>query len=327
MKKKPKEKHVLLKLFRPIIVWWIKFSGIFFRSTFFYYLTTVQRRIFDRHKLTTNAAAISFFFLLSLIPMLFILIAILASFVNSPEQAEKYLLSFIENRVPEGGRQFILELTIKSNLIQNVKDILSNRGWIALVSVASLLWTSSGAFSAIEDAMNTIFGVQSRNYFVSRLVEMSMVIITGSLFLMSNTVTAIIEALQQYHVEIFGLDFSNLPYLWDLLTTVMPYVLTIAMFYIIYKILPKTPIYKRAALLGATVAGVLLELSIYLFAYYVKNFSSYNAFYGSVAGIVISIFTIYLSSIILLIGAEITEIANSKVDSVKELAITIKEFE
>jgi len=327
MEKRKKETHFLLKIFRPIVVWWIKISGLFFRSSFFYYTTTVQQRIFDRHKLTTNAAAISFFFLLSLIPMMFILMAILGSFVQSPEEAEKYLLGFVQDRIPESAQQFVLELTVKSNLIQNVKGILNNRGWIALVSVASLLWTSSGAFAAIEDAMNTIFGVRSRNYFVSRLVEMSMVVITGSLFLMSNTLTAIVATLRQNHTNIFGIDFSNLPYVWELCSTVMPYILTIAMFYIIYKILPRTTIYKRAALLGATVAGILLELSIYLFAYYVKNFASYSAFYGSVAGIVISILSIYLSSIILLIGAEVTEIANTQVESKKELAITIKEFE
>ena len=48
--------------FRKLIVWWIKIAGMIFKSDIFYYVTTVQTRIFDRHKLTTNAAAISFFF-------------------------------------------------------------------------------------------------------------------------------------------------------------------------------------------------------------------------------------------------------------------------
>lgn len=319
-------KSRLLKTFRPMITWWIRLLGLIVRSPVYYYVTTVQKRIFDRHKLTTNAAAISFFFLLSMIPLLFIVISIVASFVQSPEQAEKFILGYAIDRVPESARQFIVDMILKSNLIENVKSLMENRGWVSLVSIGALLWTSSGAFAAIEDAMTTIFGVKGRNYFVSRLVEMSMVLITGSLFMLSNMVTAIVETLKQSRMVLLGVDFSDLPYLWELTTDVLPYIVTVAMFYIIYKILPKTQIYVRAALLGAAVAGILLELTIYGFAYYVKHFARYDAFYGSVAGIVITIFSVYLASIILLVGAEVTEIANTKVESDKELELTIQEL-
>lgn len=318
---------VLVKRFRSLIVWWIKVLGWIFKSPVFYYITTVQSRIFDRHKLTTNAAAISFFFLLSIVPLLFIVISILGSFVQSPEEAEKFIVDFVSQRVPLSARQFILDLVVQSNLINNVKGMLEYKGWISVISIVSLLWTSSGAFAAVEDAMSTIFGVKARNYFVSRLVEMGMVLIIGSIFLLSNMVNAILQMLKDSEAQIFNIDFSNLPYVWEWITMVMPVSLTIAMFYVIYKILPRTDIFNRAAFLGALVAGVLLELSIHGFAYYVQNFAKYSVFYGSVAGVVITIFSIYLSSIILLIGAEITEIANTEIENRKELSLTIKEFE
>ncbi len=317
----------LMTRFRKLIVWWIRFSGWIFKSDIFYYITTVQSRIFDRHKLTTNAAAISFFFLLSIVPLLFIVISILGSFVQSPEEAETFIVDFISNRVPLSARQFILDLVVQSNLINNVKSLLENKGWVGIISIASLLWTSSGAFAAVEDAMSTIFGVKGRNYFVSRLVEMGMVLIIGSIFLLSNMFNAILQMLKDSKAELFGIDFSNLPYLWEWVTLVMPVTLTVTMFFVIYKILPRTYIYKRAALLGSAVAGILLELSIHGFAYYVQNFAKYSVFYGSVAGVVITIFSIYLSSIILLIGAEITEIANTRLENKYELRLTLKEFE
>jgi membrane protein len=317
----------LVKRFRKIAVFWVKISGYVVKSPVFYYTMTVEDRIFERHKLTTNAAAISFFFLLSIIPMLFIVISIIGSYVQSPEEAQKFILQFIAQRVPEGSRQFIVDVMSQSHVSENVKSLMDNKGWISVVSIGSLLWTSSGAFSAIQDAMATIFSVQTRNYFVSRLVEMGMVLIVGSLFLLSTMISAIIQTLKENETQIFGIDFSNLPYLWDVITEVLPYVVTIATFFIIYKILPKTDIFNRAALLGAVVAGILLELSIYLFAYYVSNFARYSAFYGSVAGVVITIFSIYLASIILLVGAEVTEIANTKMENKKELSLTVKEFD
>jgi membrane protein len=317
----------MMTRFRKLIVLWIKLNGLIFKSDVFYYITTVQSRIFDRHKLTTNAAAISFFFLLSIVPLLFIVISILGTFVKSPEEAEKFIVDFVSNRVPESARQFILDLVVQSNLINNVKGLLENKGWVSVISIGSLLWTSSGAFAAVEDAMATIFGVKARNYFVSRLVEMGMVLIIGSIFLLSNMVNAILQMLKDSETQIFNVDFSNLPYVWEWITVIMPVSLTIAMFYVIYKILPRTDIYNRAALLGAVVAGVLLELSIHGFAYYVQNFAKYSVFYGSVAGVVITIFSIYLASIILLIGAEITEIANTRFENRRELTLTIKEFE
>ena len=318
---------VLMKRFRGLILWWIKLLGWIFKSPIIYYIKTVQIRIFDRHKLTTNAAAISFFFLLSIIPMMFIVISILGTFVQSPEEAESFIVKFISNRVPESSRDFIMGLIVQSNLINNVKSLLNNKGWVSVISIGSLLWTSSGAFAAVEDAMATIFGVKARNYFVSRLVEMGMVLIIGSFFLLSNMFNAILQMLKDSKTDMFNVDFSNLPHVWDIVTVVMPVSLTIATFYVIYKILPRTDIFNRAALLGALVAGTLLELSIHGFAYYVQNFARYSVFYGSVASVVITIFSIYLASIILLIGAEVTEITNTKMENTRELNLTIREFE
>jgi len=317
----------LVKKFRPLIVWWIKTTGKIFKSDVFYYITTVQRRIFDRHKLTTNAAAISFFFLLSIVPMLFILIAIIGSLLDSPEEAEHTIIQLMGDRAPEHTRQLLISMITESKLIANVKALMANKGWVGLVSVASLLWTSSGAFAAIEDAMTTIFGVKGRNYFVSRLVEMSMVLVTGSLFLMSNMVNIILQTIRRHGKEFFGIDISGISFLWHWASAVLPYVITVGLFYLMYKILPKTKIYKRAALIGAAVAGVLLEGTIFGFSYYVKNFSRYDAFYGSVAGIVITFFCVYLASIILLIGAEVTEIANTRIENKKEMEITLHELE
>lgn len=317
----------LVKKFRRFIVWWIEFLGWLYKTPVIYYVQQVQQRIFDRHKLTTNAAAISFFFLLSIIPLLFIVLSIIASFVQSPEEAQAYISDTLTHRVPDTARDFVMQLIQKSNLTESVTSILENKGWISLVSIGSLLWTSSGAFAAIEDAMSTIFGVRGRNYFVSRLVEMGMVIIIGCLFLLSSLISGIVHWLQENHITFFKIDFSNLPYVWDIITNAMPYALIVLTFYVTYKILPKTEIYDRAALLGALVASILLELTLYGFSYYVQNFSKYNVFYGSVAGVVISVFTIYLASIILLVGAEITEIANTRLENERELAQTIREFE
>ncbi|HMV26948.1 MAG TPA: YihY/virulence factor BrkB family protein [bacterium] len=317
----------IVKKFRRFIIWWIEFLGWLYKTPVIYYLQQLQQRIFDRHKLTTNAAAISFFFLLSIIPLLFIVLSIIASFVQSPEEAQAYISETLTNRVPDTARDFVLQLIQKSNLTESVTSILENKGWISLVSIGSLLWTSSGAFAAIEDAMSTIFGVRGRNYFVSRLVEMGMVVLIGCLFLLSSLISGIIHWLQENHITFFQIDFSNLPYVWDIITNALPYVLIVLTFYVTYKILPKTEIYDRAAMLGALVASVLLELTLYGFSYYVQNFARYNVFYGSVAGVVISVFTIYLASIILLVGAEITEIANTRLENERELAQTIREFE
>ncbi len=315
-----------VKKYRKLIVWWIGVLGWIYKSPVVYYVTAVQKRILDRHKLTTNAAAISFFTLLSIVPLLCVVIAILASFVASPEEAQSYLLNFIGDKVPENARQFVFDLITQSKLISNVNSVLDNRGWIGAISVGSLLWTSSGAFAAVEDAMTTIFGVKARNYFVSRLVEMGLVIVIGALFLIASFISGIVAWLHTNNVIFLGVDFARLPYIWELITEILPYSLVLLTYYVVYKILPRTNVHFRAAITGAVVAGVLLYLALGGFSYYVSNFSKYNAFYGSIAGVVISMFTIYLASIILLIGAEMTEIVNTEIVSREELRVTIKEF-
>ena len=86
----------------------------------------------------------------------------------------------------------------------------------------------------------------------------------------------------------------------------IPFLMSTVAFFLIYRLLPNRTISTKSALIGGLVAGILFEIAKRLFAYYVIHFPSQQAIYGAFATIPIFLLWIYLSWIIILLGAEIT---------------------
>jgi len=80
-------------------------------------------------------------------------------------------------------------------------------------------------------------------------------------------------------------------------------------FVLCYLILPDRRIGWRPALIGGVAAGMLWELAKQGFAFYVANFVDYNSIYGSLGGLVILVMWVYLSAVMLLLGAEVASVS------------------
>lgn len=86
----------------------------------------------------------------------------------------------------------------------------------------------------------------------------------------------------------------------------IPFLTTTMAFFVIYRLLPNRTVSAKSAVIGGLVAGILFEIAKRLFAYYVVHFPSQQAVYGAFATIPIFLLWIYLSWMIILLGAEIT---------------------
>jgi membrane protein len=93
--------------------------------------------------------------------------------------------------------------------------------------------------------------------------------------------------------------------LWEIPSILVPALVTFASFAALYRWVPASHPRWRDVLPGAIFAGVLFEVLKNSFAIYIANFNNYDVIFGSLAGIAIFLFYVYLSAIILLIGAEV----------------------
>ena len=254
---------------------------------------------FDENDLFTSAAAMSYFGLLTLFPALLLLLA-----VSNRTSTGAEMLSQIMQAYP-GSREF-LRATIRS---------LAGVGpGVLITCITVVLWAGSWVFAVIERAVNRIWGTKPRKFLHGRFLTVGMIFAAGMVLLLSVFATSILVTLQHY-VGMLPLRvlerFSWLMILgsafWQLVFLLSSMLVTFTMFVLVYKFMPNTSVQLRDTIPGAVLAGILWELAKYVFALSLHYFH-YDQIYGSVGAVVAVLTWGYVSSLILLFGAQLTEV-------------------
>jgi membrane protein len=252
----------------------------------------------------TMAAAIAYYALFSFFPVVLLMITV-SSFFFSSATAQKGVIAWAERYIPASG-----------DLVRaNIGQILRVRGTVSIAALLGLLWSASGVFTALDRVINRAWDVSElRPFWQQKLLAFSMIVGAGSLLLISIISTTFFNVIRRLRVPLMGwpllgkwLMFTNL------LSTFLPVLLTISIFFLLYKILPNTSVRWSDVWLGALLAGLGWELAKYLFTWYLTNFASYNLVYGSVALLIAFLAWSYYTGVILILGAEFTaEYAKSR---------------
>jgi len=262
---------------------------------------------FARQHHILYAAAISYYGLISLVPLLALIISVFSLFLQSNEAqaaAHKALAATFPS--------------IPMESIVNAVDIVSSiSSWAIIIYLLGLIWAGAYFFESIERVINAIWsGTSTRTFYIRKIIGMVIVVICGLLLfattILSTVWTTVIQVTKTYEVE--WLQISGLI---EQLTTLIPLVIIIIMLTIIYKSLPARRIPWRAAFAGGLFCGVFWELFKRIFSLFaVSNNSAYNAFYGSLASVIILMLWIHISAIILILGAHIGCIVQERMDGV-----------
>ncbi len=254
---------------------------------------------FHDNDLFTSAAAMSYFGLMALFPALLLLLAISHQIAAATE-----LLTRAVDVYP-GSRAFLRE-TIRS---------LSAVGPGAIITcVVIVLWAGSWVFSVIERALNRIWGTTSRTFWHGRALTIGMIGIVGLVLSLSVLLTSILLALREIAANVSPLQMSRYPMLisvgsafWQGVFAILSYLVTVVLFVLVYRFMPNAEVTFRDTLPGAIIGGVLWELAKYLFAWSL-NYFHYDQIYGPVGAVVAVLTWSYVSSLILLFGAQLTAV-------------------
>src|SRR3990170_4161628 len=250
---------------------------------------------FQADQCTHLAAAISYYAVFSLFPLLLGLIALASLFFEAPS---------VRAAIVEGVTSVLPAST--DLVIRNIDQVVEERETLGLVSIVGFLWSAMAVFGAIRRAVNRAWDVERTRPFVrGKLLDLMLVISLGVLMALSIGLTWFFQTIATLQVPLLGLQpFGGNP-LWNLVRALTPLAITVLVFMLLYKYVPNARVGWFPALLGAAVAAPLFELTKLLFVWYAENVANYSLVYGSVGAVIALLTGAYISAVILLLGAEI----------------------
>ena len=252
---------------------------------------------FHEHDLFTSAAAMSYFGLMALFPALLLMLAI-----SNKLAAGSELLSHAVDVYP-GSSKFLRD-TIGAFSELSIGAIIT--------CVIIVLWAGSWVFAVVERAVNRIWGTTSRAFLHGRALTVGMVGVVGLILAFSVVLTSILIAMREMTGGLSPRQIARYPLLmsvgsafWQVLFFGGSYLITVVVFICIYRFMPRAAVTLRDTLPGAFLAGLLWELAKYIFAASLQYFH-YDEIYGSVGAVVAVLTWSYVSSLIMLFGAQLT---------------------
>ncbi|MGI2335238.1 MAG: YihY/virulence factor BrkB family protein [Dehalogenimonas sp.] len=248
------------------------------------------------------AAGVAYFAVLSLFPLLLGFISLAGIFLPSAE-VQQAILEFTEQNFP-----------IASEIVvENIESIIDSRGVIGVISLLALFWSSSNMFTAIAIALNKSCGVGDRHpFYLRKPRDIALSLGAGFLFLFSGVLPTAISIIPKADLPFIG-DSTNF------ILTLIGAGLSLLVFLVLYSFLPTHRNLWRYTWPGALVGTLLFEILRYVFILFVSNFSNVQLVYGTIGSAIALMVWIYLSAMILLIGAEF----NGQLKRVNEGTLTL----
>jgi membrane protein len=269
------------------------------------------------------SAALSYYTIFSLPPLLIIIISLSGIFFGT-DAVQGQIFGQIKGLVGSEAAMQIQET------IKNVK--LSNSNIFATILGAIILIIgASGVFAEIQDSINYIWGIKAKpkrgliKFVFNRLMSFSMIGSVGFLLLVGLIVNSIMNVLNKKLLTYFPHESVYLFYVFNILFV---FIIITLLFTVIFKLLPDGKIAIRDCLVGASFTAILFMIGKFIIGFYLGNFNI-ASIYGAAGSIILILAWVYYSSIILYFGAEFTKVyakTHGKKIIPKAYSIQIKKY-
>lgn len=244
-------------------------------------------------QITLRAMGLVYTSLLSLVPVIAVSFSVLKGF-GVHNQVEPLLLSMLE---PLGERASV----ISSQIIEFVDNM--DVGVLGFIGLGFLFYTVISLMQKIENAMNFIWHVETSRTMSERFRDYLSVLVIGPVLVFASLgLTASITAMPVVEAMTETLWFGDLAGLGG---RIIAYAMVAAAFAFIYAFMPNAKVKIGSALIGGLVAGLLWNIAGWAFASFVVSSGNYAAIYSSFATLVLFLIWLYVSWLILLLGAAI----------------------
>jgi membrane protein len=240
------------------------------------------------------AAQLSYYFFLALFPAILFLLA---------------LASFFPLQDASGDLVRLLRPVASEDVIQIVVDQIrriseAGDGGLLTFGVLAALWSSSAAVVAITSALNTAYDIEeARPWWKVRLIAIGLTIVLALFLLLSTSLVLAGPEVAEYLGNTLRLG-PLVEWTWKILQWPLVFALVSTALGVVYYVAPDADQDWVWITPGAVVATVLWLVASLIFRVYVTRFSDYNAAYGAIGGVMVLMLWFYVSSLAILVGAE-----------------------
>lgn len=266
------------------------------------YLAKETFKGFSDDKVMKKSAALSYYTIFSLAPLLLIMMWTV-SFFYGEDAIEGRVFSELSDNIGATAANQI------QDIIQKIS--LSEKSGIAIIiGIGTLIIGSTTVFIEIQDSINTIWGVKAkpekgwRKMLVDRVLSFSIIIGLGFLLIVSLIASTLIELLSGYLLAIFP---DSMAVLFNLVNFGLTFIIISILFGVIFKFLPDAEIKWKHVRSGAIFTAALFILGKFLISLYMQ-FTAPESAYGAAGSIIIILLWVYYTAAILYFGAEFTKV-------------------
>lgn len=258
-------------------------------------MTLLAFRGFKEDKCQLRASALTFYTLLSIVPVMAMAFGVAKGF-----GFEKMLENTLTEQLQGQGEAITKIIQFAQQLLENTKG-----GIVAGVGILILFWTVIKVLGNIENSFNAIWGIKKSRTMGRKFADyLSIMLICPLLFIMSSSVTVFVTGFIASIIE----KLSFLGLIGGLIVGIikfLPYVVIWVLFSFIYIIMPNGKVNLKSGILGGIVSGTIYQLVQWAYIAFQIGVAKFNAIYGSFAALPLFLVWLQMSWLIVLFGAEI----------------------
>ena len=254
-------------------------------------------------KASRLAAALAYYTVFSLAPLLVIVLAIAGFFFDQGTVQEQVTAQIQSMMGPDSA-------DLVTTALENANRPGQNSSLIAsIISIVLLIFGASGVFAQLQQSLNVVWDVEAKpdnaakGFIRQRLLSFAMVLTIGFLLVVSLVLSTVLSALSAYMTDLLpGLDS-----LWQLVNFALSLGILTLLFALMYKYVPDVEISWGDVWFGAAITSLLFTIGKFALGLYLGN-SGFASTYGAAGSVIIILAWVYYSAQILFFGAEFTQV-------------------
>jgi YihY family inner membrane protein len=237
-----------------------------------------------------GAAAFAYYLLLSFLPLVILLVTAGSLFVERGV-ATQAVVQWVKHYVPLTGEQ-------EHSAVGTIGGMLAERGQISLAAIPLLFWSSLQFLGVLIRTTNRLWNSPIYNWWRLPLKSLALLGITVSAVLIGILLPGMARMFREWLATRLGFP----GWMFAMIFQLIPWLVLFYGLIMIYRLAPSRAIRFSEVWLGALAATLLTWIGERLFLLYTVHFSSFNALYGALGGIVAFLMWIYLSSCVCMFG-------------------------
>ena len=249
-----------------------------------------------------QAAGLAYYILLSIFPFVLGTVAFAGFFMN-PEEVEIKMLAFLGRGIPEE----IVGETLRDNVMGRTYP----KGAAGFLSALVFVMAARAGFSALQRNINRAWQIKSSRSFFRQRIRETVMALTAVFIFLATVFMGGIGLLSVEGLGSLGRLLNLMPWVWGGPFAVLSLLLTMVVFFLVFKFVPERNVPWRNVVPVAVLIGLIFELSKILFLLFLDNVAAFDEVYGSISAVIVLVVWIYVVSLLVGFGAalnhEITE--------------------